>query len=223
MKGHVSFWTVKSIFGHHEHLWDGDSHKPPNLYLFSFFSFIYLFWTNDAVVLFSLSTFAEQVSNILQFPSVYNFPLHLHTYFLIYTDDKILPNKFVLKSCLILVACNSDFFWLSIWWMTTQLVAFDDPCLCWRKECSCLSGLFYKLCYSFPLLCFYPSNIFQHTRKMFMNRLLFMVCQCSLKWFCEQKKHFPSIATLFILNQILNTEFSILDVRFENWGISLEV
>ena len=96
--------------------WDCDSHKPSNLHLF--FSFIYLFWTNDAVVLFSLSTFAEQVSNILQFPSVYNFPLHLHTYFLIYTDDKILPNKFVLKSCLILVACNSDFFWLSIWWMT---------------------------------------------------------------------------------------------------------
>ena len=40
MKGHVSFWTVKSIFGHHEHLWDGDSHKPPNLYLFSL-SFIF--------------------------------------------------------------------------------------------------------------------------------------------------------------------------------------
>ena len=110
------FWTVKSMFGHHEHLWDCDSHKPPNLHLF--FSFIYLFWTNDAVVLFSLSTFAEQVSNILQFPSVYNFPLHLHTYFLIYTDDKILPNTFVLKSCLTLVACNSEFFWLSIWWMT---------------------------------------------------------------------------------------------------------
>ena len=96
------------MFGHHEHLWDCDSHKPLNLHLF--FSFIYLFWTNDAVVLFSLSTFAEQVSNILQFPSVYNFPHHLHTYFLIYTGDKILPNKFVLKSCLILVACNSDFF-----------------------------------------------------------------------------------------------------------------
>ena len=75
-----------------------------------FFSFIYLFWTNDAVVLFSLSTFAEQVSNILQFPSVYNFPLHMHTYFLIYTDDKILPNISVLKSCLILAAWNSDFF-----------------------------------------------------------------------------------------------------------------
>ena len=63
----------------------------------------------------------------------------------------------------------------------------------------------------------YPSNIFQHTRKMFM------VCQCSLKWFCEQKKHFPSIAMLFILNQIFNTEFSILDARFEKWGISLKV
>ena len=157
------FWTVKSMFGHHEHLWDCASHKPPNLYLF--FSFIYLFWTNDAVVLFSLSTFAEQVSNILQFPSVYNFPHHLHTYFLIYTDDKILPNKFVLKSCLILVACNSDFFWLSIWWMTTQLVAFDNPCLCWRKECSCLSGLFYKLYYSFPLLCLLSFKYFSTHKK----------------------------------------------------------
>ena len=88
----------------------------------------------------------------LAVPSIYNFPHHLHTYFLIYTNYKILPNKFVLKSCLILVACNSDFFWLSIWWMTTQLVAFDNPCLCWRKECSCLWSLFYKLCNSFPLL-----------------------------------------------------------------------
>ena len=54
IKEHIFVWTVKSIFGHHEHLWDCDSHKPPNLHLF--FSFIYLFWTNDAVVLFSLST-----------------------------------------------------------------------------------------------------------------------------------------------------------------------
>ena len=29
------------MFGHHEHLWDCDSHKPPNLYLFSL-SFIFL-------------------------------------------------------------------------------------------------------------------------------------------------------------------------------------
>ena len=29
----------------------------------------------------------------------------------------------------------------------------DNPCLCWRKESSCLRGLFYKLYYSFPLLC----------------------------------------------------------------------
>ena len=154
----------------------------------------------------------------------YNFPHHLHTYFLIYTNYKILPNKFVLKSCLILVACNSDFFWLSIWWMTTQLVAFDDPCLCWGKDDAHAWEVYFINYITASLFyVYYPSNIFQHTRKMFMYRLLFMVCQCSLKWFCEQKKHFPSIAKLFILIQILNTEFSILDVRFENWGISFEV
>ena len=75
------------------------------------------------------------------------------------------PNKSVLKSCLILVACNSDFFWLSIWWMTTQLVAFDNPCLCWRKECSCLSGLLYKLYYSFPLLCLLSFKYFSTQKK----------------------------------------------------------
>ena len=56
------FWPLWAV------LWDCDPHKPPDLHLF--FSFIYLFWTNDAVVLFSLSTFAEQVSNILQFLSI---------------------------------------------------------------------------------------------------------------------------------------------------------
>ena len=70
---------------------------------------------------------------------------HLHIYW--WSDI-----THVLKSCLILVAWNSDFFWLSIWWMTTQLAAFDNPCLCWRKECSCLWSLFYKLCNSFLLL-----------------------------------------------------------------------
>ena len=43
-----------------------------------------------------------------------------------------------------------------------------------------------------------------------------MVCQRSLIRFYEQKKHFPSITELFILNQILNTEFSILDVSVFN-------
>ena len=142
IKEHVFVWTVKSIFGHHEHLglW-----FPQTTKFASFFLFHLSFLNQWCCYFVQLIIFAEQVSNILQFPSVYNFPPHLLTYFLIYTDDKILPNKFVLKSCLILVACNSDFFWLSIWWMTTQLVAFDNPCLCWRKECSCLSGLFYKL------------------------------------------------------------------------------
>ena len=59
---------------------------------------------------YCLSRFAEQVSDILQFPSVYNFPHHLHTCFLIYPDDRILPNQSVLKWSLILAAYNSDFF-----------------------------------------------------------------------------------------------------------------
>ena len=174
------------MFGHHEHLWDCDSHKPLNLHLF--FSFIYLFWTNDVVVLFSLSTFAEQVSNILQFPSVYNFPHHLHTYFLIYTDDKILPNKFVLKSCLILVACNSDFCWLSIWWMTTQLVAFDNPCLCWRKEQATV----------------YSVSVFSEM----------------ILWTKETFSFYSN--TLHLESNLIHRVFHV-DVRFENWGISLEV
>ena len=113
------------------------------------------------------------------------------------------------------------FFWLSIWWMTTQSAAFDNPCLCWEKNAHACEVYFINYVTVSFFYFYYPSNIFQHTRKMFINRLLFMVCQCSLKWFCEQKKHFPSIAMLFILNQIFNTEFSILDVRFENWEISL--
>ena len=115
IKEHVFVWTVKSIFGHHEHLglW-----FPQTTKFASFFLFHLSFLNQWCCYFIQLIIFAEQVSNILQFPSVYNFPLHLHTYFLIYTDDKILPNTFVLKSCLILVACNSEFFWLSIWWMT---------------------------------------------------------------------------------------------------------
>ena len=86
-----------------------------------------------AVVFFCLSTFAEQVSDILQFPSVYNFPIHLHTCFFIYIDDKILCSKSVLMQCLILAAYNSNFLLLIISWMTTQLVAFDNPCLLLEK------------------------------------------------------------------------------------------
>ena len=42
--------------------------------------------------------------------SSHNFPLHLHNCFLMYTDDKILPNKYVLKWFLILVTHSSNFF-----------------------------------------------------------------------------------------------------------------
>ena len=141
----------------------------------------------------------------------YNFPLHMHmhTYFLIYTDDKILPNISVLKSCLILVAWNSNFFgsvyngWQPNWWPLKMRVFVGE------KNAHACQVYFINYITASLFYVYYPSNIFQHTRKMFMNRLLFMVCQCSLKWFCEQKKHFPSIAMLFILNQILYTEFSI--------------
>ena len=173
IKEHVFVWTVKSIFGHHEHLglWFQQTTK-----FASFFLFHLSFLNQWCFCFVQLINFAEQVSNILQFPSVYNFPLHLHTYFLIYTDDKILPNKIVLKSCLILVACNSDFFWLNIWWMTTQLVAFDNPCLCWRKECSCLSGLFYKLYNSFPLLCLLSFKYFStHKKNVFEQTTVYGV------------------------------------------------
>ena len=137
---------------------------------------------------------------------------HLHIYW--WSDI-----THVLKSCLILVAWNSDFFgsvydgWQPNWQpLTTH--AFVGEKNAHACEVYFINYVTVSLFYFY-----YPSNIFQHTRKMFMNRLLFMVCQCSLKWFCEQKKHFPSIAMLFILNQIFNTEFSILDVRFENWEI----
>ena len=106
---------------------------------------LFFFLVAVSVVFFCLSTFAEQVSDILQFPSVYNFPIHLHTCFLIYNDDKILCSKSVLKQCLILAAYNSNFFLLIISWMTTQLVAFNNPCLLFEKEFLCQRGLCYKL------------------------------------------------------------------------------
>ena len=153
----------------------------------------------------------------------YNFPLHLHTYFLIYTDDEILPNKSVLKSCLILVVCNSDFCWLSIWWMTTQLVAFDDPCLCWRKECSCLRGLFYKLYYSFPLLCLLSFKYFStHTKNVYKQATVYGVSVFSemILWTKETFSFYSN--TLHLESNLIHRVFHV-DVRFENWGISLEV
>ena len=64
--------------------------------------------------------------------------------------------------------------------MTTQLVAFDNPCLLLKKEFLCQRGLCYKLYDSFPLsmpnrgyYVYYPLNTFQHMGKMFMNSLMF--------------------------------------------------
>ena len=70
-------------------------------------SFIF-FWTSDAVVFFSSS--ALMLSKSPTSCSSNNFPLHLHNCFLMYTDDKILPNKYVLKWYLILVTHSSNFF-----------------------------------------------------------------------------------------------------------------
>ena len=108
------------------------------------------------------------------------------------------------------------FFWLSIWWMTTQLAAFDNPCLCWRKECSCQWSLFYKLCNSFPLLFLLSFKYFSTHKKNVYEQTTFYGVSVFSEMILWTKETFS-----FILNQIFNTEFSILDVRFENWEISL--
>ena len=60
--------------------------------------------------------------------------------------------------------------------MTSQLVAFDNPCLCWRNECSCLSGLFYKLYYSFPLLCLLSLKYYStHTKNVYEQATVYGV------------------------------------------------
>ena len=82
---------------------------PTNHKIFIFFSFIYFFFFEPVMLLFS-SALQHLLSKSLTSCSSHNFPLHLHTCFLMYTDDKILPNKYVLKWFLILVTHSSNFF-----------------------------------------------------------------------------------------------------------------
>ena len=71
---------------------------------------------------------------------------------------------------------------------------------------------------------------FQLLGKMFINSLLFMVWEVYFSMFSEViwtkvtcSLFYNNNTMLVILNLILNTEFSVLNVRFEDWGISLEV
>ena len=75
---------------------------------FAFFLF-HLSFFEPVMLLFS-SALQHLLSKSLTPCSSHNFPLHLHTCFLMYTDDKILPNKYVLKWFLILVTHSSNFF-----------------------------------------------------------------------------------------------------------------
>ena len=74
----------------------------------------------------------------------------------------------------------------------------------------------------------YPSNILQHTQKMFKNSLLFAVdifsFEFSLVWLYKQKK-FPFLCNnhkmLSCLELNFKQRFMVVDMRFENWGMLL--
>ena len=178
--------------------------------------------------MFSLSTLLSKSPTSCSSLQSIIFPFTCITYFLIYIDDKILPNKFVLKSCLILVACNSDFFWLSIWWMTTQLVAFDDPCLCWRKECSCLSGLFHKLYYSFPLLCLLSFKYFStHTKNVYKQATVYGVSVFSemILWTKETFSFYSNALHLEsnLKHRVFHIRCKVWKLGNITWGIFLHI
>ena len=108
-------------------------------------------------------------------------------------------------------------FWLSIWWMTTQLVAFDNPC--WRKECSCLSGLFYKLYYSFPLLCLLSFKYFStHTKNVYEQATVYGVSVFSemILWTKDTFSFYSN--TLHLESNLIHRVFHVA-VRFENWEL----
>ena len=115
------------------------------------------------------------------------------------------------------------FFWLSIWWMTTQLAAFDNPCLCWRKECSCLWSLFYKLCNSFPLLFLLSFKYFSTHKKNVYEQTTFYGVSVFSEMILWTKETFSFYSNALHLESNLIHRVFHVDVRFENWGISLEV
>ena len=101
----------------------------------------------------------------------------------LYTDDKILPNKSVLKRCL--VAYNSDSFLLSIQWMTTQLVAFENPCLLLEKR---------MLMPEVYIMIYITTSLFLHQMEAIT------VCLLSFKYFSTCKKHFYEHTTIYGLS-----------------------
>ena len=121
----------------------------------------------------------------------YNFPLHLHTCFLIYTDDKILPYKSVLKRCLILVAWNSDFFG------------------------SVYNGYYFLCLLSFKYFSTHKKNVNEPTTVYGVSVFSEMIL-----W---TKETFSFYSNALHLESNLKHRVFHVDVRFENWGISLEV
>ena len=108
IKGHVLVWTIEiflAIMSTSETV-ILINHK---LCVF-FFSFMYLFLKQWCCCFLQLIKIFSASLRHLVFLFII-FPPDLHTCFLIYTNDKILPNKSVLKRCL--VAYSSDSFLLS--------------------------------------------------------------------------------------------------------------
>ena len=65
---------------------------------------------------------SEQVSDIMQFPTVYNFPIHLHTCFLIYIDENIHYYAINLS-------------WSNVqFWLPTILIFFCSVCNGWQPN-----------------------------------------------------------------------------------------
>ena len=149
------------------------------------------------------------------FPSVYNFPIHLHTCFLIYIGEKIQYYAIHLS-------------WSNVqFWLPTILIFFCSVCngwqpnwkpltthaFCWRENS--YAREVYVINYSFPLsvanggyYVYYPLNTFQHMGKMFMNSLLFMVWEFHFSVFSEMILWAKETCSFFCNN---NTTLSILN------------
>ena len=107
--------------------------------------------------------------------------------------------------------------------MTTQLVAFENLCPCWRKECSCLRGLFHKLYYSCPLLCLLYFKCFStHKKNVYEQTTVYGVSVFS-EMILRTKETFSFYSNALHLESNLIHRVFHVGVRFENWEISLEV
>ena len=108
IKGHVLVWTIEIFLAI---MSTSETVILINHKFCVFFSLYYFFFFETMMLLFSPAYQNLLSKSLTSCIPLYNFPPDLHTCFLIYTDDKILPNKSVLKRCW--VAYNSDSFLLS--------------------------------------------------------------------------------------------------------------